>query len=60
MSSVLNRRILRRQMWQVRKHNQIEQKKAFSKKFEITGDDDYDLGACGNPYWQKIIYCMKH
>ena len=60
MSSVLNRRILRRQFWQVRKKQKADQKKIFDSVCETTGDDEYDLGINGNMYWFKIIYMQKH
>ena len=60
MSSVLNRRILRRQMWQVRKQQREQGKKALAHACETTGDDEYDLGINGDMYWFKIIYMCKH
>jgi hypothetical protein len=60
MSSVLNRRILRRQMWQVRKKQRDEEKKTLAHACSLTGDDEYDLGIGDNFYWFKIIYLCKH
>ena len=46
-------------MWQVRKHQREEAKKALAHACETTGDSDYDLGI-DSLYWFKIVYKMKH
>ena len=59
MSSILNRRILRRQFWQVRKKQRDEEKNTLSHAMEVTGDNDYDLGI-DSVFWFKIVYKCKH